>query len=76
MKKYDKVIFVPDDEYGQYQVKLIKDEAFKEQKYAPQFNSVVCSIEDLREMWDMAKAGPDYPGVFELFLKSKGIQLK
>lgn len=36
---------------------------------------IVLTIEELREVWAMAKAGPDYPGVFELFLKSKGIEL-
>lgn len=75
MKKYDKVIFVPDDEYGQYQVKLIKDEAFKKQKYAPQFNSIVCSIEELREMWRTAY-DRDSPYVdLKTYLQSKGIQL-
>lgn len=34
---------------------------------------IVLTLEDLKEVWAMAKAGPDYPGVFELFLKSKGI---
>ena len=38
-------------------------------------NVIVLSPEELKEMWDMAKASPDYPGVFELFLKSKGIIL-
>ena len=34
---------------------------------------IVLTLEELKEVWAMAKAGPDYPGVFELFLKSKGI---
>lgn len=38
-------------------------------------NAIVTTIEELREVWAMAKSGPDYPGVFELFLKSKGIEL-
>ena len=36
-------------------------------------NSIVCTLEELKELWAMAKSGPDYPGVLELFLKSKGI---
>lgn len=75
MKLYGKVIFVPDDEYGHYQVKGDKDAQIKSQKYSPHFNAIVLSVEELRELWNMAKESPDYPGVFELFLKSKGISL-
>lgn len=38
--------------------------------------SIVLTIEELKEMWAMAKSGPDFPGVFELFLKSKGLTIK
>lgn len=38
-------------------------------------NVIVLTLEEAKEMWDMAKSGPDFPGLFELFLKSKGISL-
>ena len=73
MKQYDK-IYVPCDEndsalfaaWGEEATDYVGAIAEKE-------NVIVLSIEELREIWDMAKASPDYPGVFELFLKSKGI---
>lgn len=70
MKQYDK-IFIPDSKGTWEATGMDLESESIESKY----KVIVCSIEELREMWAMAKSGPDYPGVFELFLKSKGVQL-
>lgn len=82
MTQYDKVIFVPDDEYGHYQVKGDKDVQLKSQKYSPHFNAIVVSIKELKEMWESAHEdgykeglyGSDW-NFFEKYMQSKGIVL-
>ena len=71
MKLYD-YIFHPDPKAnGEWSVQGMD---LENEDVERQQGPLICmSIEELREVWAMAKAGPDYPGVFELFLKSKGI---
>lgn len=38
-------------------------------------NVVVLTLEELKDVWESASTMPDLPGVLELYLKSKGIEL-
>jgi hypothetical protein len=81
MKQYNKIVFIPDDEYGHYNVMQIGFNPSK-QRYAPQFNAIITTIEELRHMWEAAGINAVYSGDphrgcmdFDTYLQSKGISL-
>lgn len=71
MKQYDYVFYPDPKAQGEYTVQGMDLEV--ECVTITDNPVIVLSVEELREVWATAKAGPDYPGVFELFFKSKGI---
>lgn len=78
MKQYDKIfipVFNPDTDFTICSWDN-KDRLFVgEQNVIFESNVIVSNIQELRELWSTAKTSPDFPGVLELFLKSKGITI-
>lgn len=83
MKQYDK-IYVPHDPkmHGVYMDDnyRVSHEGFvgptgHPVEVFPMHGVIVLTLEELKDVWESASAMPDLPGVLELYLKSKGIEL-
>ena len=73
MDKYDNILAANGDVTIIPNYMLSKNQFLLKGPFEQRSNVICMTIEEAKEMWAMAKSGPDYPGVFELFLKSKSI---
>lgn len=74
MKQYDK-IYVPNEMLGAFEACDIRSGNPERGRLYKEENVIVLTLEELKELWESASTMPALPGVFELYFKSKGIEL-